>query len=140
MNKKILTLLLLLIAISTISIVSAQDTQKIGDVEFNIPEGYVYDEASVNIFLEAFADDETIDDAGVFVKDDTDLLAILVCSEAQDSDYVSDYEIENKTIANKTGTLFTAPDETNVVFMYEEGDKFILIQALDEDTIESTIK
>ena len=60
MNKKILTLLLLLIAISTISIVSATDTQKIGDLEFNVPDGYTYDADSVDVFLKAFDDESDL--------------------------------------------------------------------------------
>ena len=68
MNKKILSILIVLITISTISIVSAADTQTIGDVEFNIPEGYVYDADSVNLFLQAFDDEKEIDDVGVFKK------------------------------------------------------------------------
>lgn len=52
MNKKVLTLFLLVIALSTISIVSAADTQKIGGVEFNVPEEYTFDADAGNALRE----------------------------------------------------------------------------------------
>lgn len=140
MNKKILALLLILIAISTISIVSAQDTKTIGGVEFNVPEGYTYDADSVSIFLQAFDDDGAIEDVGVFKSSSNDPLAILVYNGTPDMDYPSDYEIVNKTISGKNGSLVSAPSRANVVFMYNDKNKFVLIQAIDEATIEKTIK
>ena len=141
MNKKILTLLIVLITVSTIAIVGAADTQTIGDVEFNIPEGYVYDADSVNLFLQAFDDEKEIDDVGVFKNSADDIFAILVYNETTDQDYPDDYNIENKTISEKNGTLATAPSGENIVFMYNtEDDKFIIIQAVDETTIEEAIK
>ena len=141
MNKKILSILIVLITISTISIVSAADTQTIGDVEFNIPEGYVFDADSVNLFLQAFDDEKEIDDVGVFKNSDDDIFAILVYNETTDTDYPDDYKIENKTISEKNGTLVSAPSRDNIVFMYNnEDDKFIIIQAVDETTIKEAIK
>lgn len=139
MNRKILTLLLIIIAVSTISIASAADTKTIGGVEFNVPEGYSSDEDSITVFLQAF-DEENVEEVGIFKNSNNDPLAILVYKEPQNTDYPNDYKIENKTISDKNGTLVSAPSRENVVFMYEEGDKFVLIQALDEATIEQTIK
>lgn len=140
MNRKILTLFLLLIALSTIAIVSAADTQKIGDVEFNVPEGYTYDADSVNVFLQAF-EDEPLGDVGVFKNNDDEILAIMVYNETpQEQDYPDDYKFKNKTINNKTGTLGSASSRINIVFMYNEGDKYVLIQAMNEDVLKETIK
>ncbi len=140
MNRKILTVLLLLIAISTIATVNAADTQKIGDVEFNVPEGYTYDADSVNVFLQAF-EDEPLGDVGVFKNNDDEILAIMVYNETpEDYDYPDDYKFENKTINDKDGTLGSAPSRINVVFMYNEGGKYVLIQAMNEDIIKETIK
>ncbi len=140
MNKKILMLLVLLVAVSTIAAVSAADTKTIGGVEFNVPEGYAYDEDSVNIFLQAF-EDEPLGDVGVFANEDDEILAIMVYNETPDaSDYPDDYKFENKTINNKNGTLGSAPSRINVVFMYDDADKYVLIQAMNEDVIKQTIK
>ena len=139
MNKKILTLLLLLIALSTIAIVSAQDTQTIGDIEFNVPEGYTYDKESVDIFLASFEDDTDLVDAGVFKNDAEEILVILVYDDVSETDFPDDYQMENKTINNKTGTYFSAPSRINVGFTYEDGDKFIAIQAMNEDILKETI-
>lgn len=140
MNRKILTILLLLIALSTIAIVSATDTQKIGDVEFNVPDGYTYDADSVNVFLQAF-EDEPLGDVGVFKNNDDEILAIMVYNETpQSQDYPDDYKFENKTINNKTGTLGSAPSRINIAFMYNEGDKYILIQAMNEEVLKEVIK
>ena len=53
MNKKLLAILLLLIAVSTIAVVSAADTQKISGVEFNVPDGYTSDADAGNTFLQS---------------------------------------------------------------------------------------
>jgi hypothetical protein len=140
MNKKILTLLLLLIAVSTIAIVSAADTQTVGGVEFNVPEGYTYDQESVDYFLASFEGDTKLLDAGIFKNDADELLVILVYDDVAETDFPDDYKMENKTINNKTGTFFSAPSRINVGFTYEDGDKFIAIQAMDEDTVKATIK
>lgn len=141
MNRKILTLLVLLIAISTISIVSAADTQTIGGMEFNVPEGYVYDADSADAFLSAFSDESEIEDAGVFKNSNDDLLAILIYGkEPEETDFPSDYKIESKTINGKNGTFFSAPSKINVGFTYNDGDKFVVIQAMNEDIVKQTIK
>ncbi len=140
MNKKILTVLLLLIAVSTIAVVSAVETQKVGDLEFNVPEGYTYDAQSVDYFLKAF-EDEPLGDVGVFKNNDDEILAVMVYNETpQEMDYPDDYKFENKTINNKNGTLGTAPSRINLVFMYNEGDKYVLIQAMNEDIIKDVVK
>lgn len=140
MNKKILTLLLLLIAVSTIAIVSAADTQTVGGIEFNIPKGYSYDQESVDIFMASFEDDTNLVDAGVFKNDADDLLVILVYDDVAETDFPDDYKMENKTINNKTGTFFSAPSRINIGFTYEDGDKFVAIQAMNEDILKETIK
>ena len=88
MNKKILAILLLVIAAGAVSVVSAQDTQKIGDIEFNVPDGYTYDADSVDVFLKAFSDESDMKDAGVFKNSDDEILAILVYSkEPKDTNF-----------------------------------------------------
>lgn len=141
MNKKILTILLILIAASAISIVSAADAQTIGGVEFNTPEGYSFDSNAGDAFLKALDDGSKIEDVGVFKNDNGDSLMIMAYKEDPgESDYPDDYEFENKTIHNKNGTFMSAPSKINVAYLYEEGDKFVLIQAADEDVLEETIK
>ena len=139
--KKILTILLILIAASAISIVSAADTQTVGDVEFNVPEGYSFDSDAGDAFLKALDDGSRIDDVGVFKNDNGDSLMIMVYKEEPgESDYPDDYKFENKTINNKNGTFMSAPSRINVAFLYEEGDKFVLIQAANEGVLKETIK
>ena len=141
MNKKILALFLLVIAVGAVSVVSAQDTQKIADIEFNIPEGYAYDADSADIFLKSFSDESNLEDAGVFKNSDDEILAILVYSkEPKDTGFPNDYKVEKKTINNKNGTFVSAPSRINVGFMYDEGDNFVLMQAMNEDVLKQTIK
>jgi hypothetical protein len=139
MNKKVLTLLLLLIAVSTIAVVSAADTQTIGNIEFNIPDGYVYDGDSSNALLQAF-DEEKSDDTGVFTNDKGESVIIMIYKETPETEYPDDYVSENKTINAKNGTLFSAPSRENILFTYNEGDKIVFIQAMDENILKETIK
>lgn len=136
MNKKILAVLIILIAVSTISVVSATNTRNIGGVDFNVPAGYTYDRAAVNVFLQIF-DDSGMDDVGVFTKGNDDVLAIVTYTEAPDIDYPSEYKVKNKKINGKKGTLAKASD--NVMFTYKEDDLYVLIQAVDEDVIKEIV-
>ena len=140
MNKKVLTLLLLLIALSTIAVVSAADTQKIGGVEFNIPEGYTYDADAGDSFLNSLENGK-VSDVGVFKNSNGDTVFIMIYNETPEtSDFPDDYKFENKTINNKNGTFMSADSRINVAFEYQDGDKFIVIQANDEATLEEVIK
>lgn len=140
MNKKVLTLFLLLVALSTISIVSAADTQKIGGVEFNVPEGYAFDADTSNAFLDSLEKGK-VSDVGVFKNSDGDTVFIMVYDKTPEtSDFPSDYKFENKTINNKNGTFMSADSRINIAFEYQDGDKFIVIQANDEDTLKEVIK
>ena len=140
MNKKILTILLLLIAVSTIAVVSAADTQKISGVEFNVPEGYTFDEDAGNSFLQSLESGK-VSDVGVFKNSAGDTVFIMIYNETpENSDFPDDYKFENKTIAGENGTLMSAPSRINVAFQYQEGDKYIVIQAMDEKVIEELLK
>lgn len=142
MNRKILAILLLLVALSTIAIVSAAETQKISGVEFNVPEGYTYDADAGNTFLNSL-ENKKVDDVGVFTNDAGETggtIFIMVYNEDPGaSDFPSDYKFENKTINGKNGTFMTASSRGNIGFQYNEGDKYIFIQALDEDTLKEVI-
>lgn len=140
MNKKVLTILLLLIAVSTIAVVSAADTQKISGVEFNVPEGYTFDADAGNSFLQSLENGK-VSDVGVFKNSDGDTVFIMIYDETPEtSDFPDDYKFENKTIAGKNGTFMSAPSRINVAFQYQEGDKYIVIQAMDEKVIEELLK
>ena len=133
-------MLLLLIAVSTIAAVSAADTQKISGVEFNVPEGYAFDADAGNAFLQSLENGK-VSDVGVFKNSDGDSAFIMVYDESpENSDFPDDYKFENKTIAGKNGTFMSAPSRINVAFEYKEGDKFIVIQAMDEKVIEELLK
>ena len=140
MNKKILTILLLLIAVSTIAVVSAVDTQKISGVEFNVPEGYTFDADAGNSFLQSLENGK-VSDVGVFKNSDGDTVFIMIYNETpENSDFPDDYKFENKTISGKNGTFMSAPSRINVAFQYQDGDKYIVIQAMDEKVIEELLK
>ncbi len=139
MNRKIMTLLLILIAASAITIVSAADTQTINGVEFNVPDGYTYDADSASAFKNVM-EDEKVGDVGVFKNSNDELLVIMVYDKDPGvSDLPNDYELENKTINNKNGTLMSAPSRENIGFTYADGDKYIVIQAMNEDVLKQTI-
>ena len=140
MNKKILTILLLLIAIGTISIVVAADTQKISGVEFNVPNGYSYDADAGATFLNGL-ENKKVDDVGVFKNDKGETVFIMVYNKTPEkSDFPSDYEFVNKTINKKNGTFMSAPSRVNVAFEYADGNKYVVIQAMNEDIIKEVIK
>lgn len=140
MNHKVLALLLLIMAVSTISIVSAADTQTISGVKFNTPEGYAFDADTGNAFLDSL-ENRKVDDVGVFKNNDGDTVFIMVYNETPEtSDFPSDYKFENKTIAGKNGTLMSAPSRMNIAFEYKDGSKYIVIQAMNESIIEELIK
>ena len=127
-------------AVSTIAIVSAADTQKISGVEFNVPEGYTFDADAGNTFLKSL-ENKKVDDVGVFKNSDGESIFIMVYNETPEtSDFPDDYKFENKTIAGKNGTLMSASSRINVGFSYDEGDKYIVIQAKDESVIEELLK
>ncbi len=142
MNKRILTLLLLLIAVITIAVVSAADTQTISGVEFNVPDGYTYDANAVQTLLNSL-ENKKVDDVDVFTNDAGEVggnIFIMVYNEDPGaSDFPSDYEFENKTINGKNGTFMSAPSRGNIGFQYTDGDKYIFIQALDEDVLKEVI-
>ena len=142
MNKKILTILLILVALSTIAIVSAQDTQTISGVEFNVPDGYTYDAEAGNTFLDSL-ENRKVDDVDVFTNDAGEVggtIFIMIYNEDPGaSDFPSDYEFENKTINGKKGTFMSAHSRGNIGFQYADGDKYIFIQALDEDVLKEVI-
>ena len=140
MNKKLLALLLLLIVVSTIAVVNAAATQNIGGVEFNVPEGYTFDADASNAFLQSL-ENRKVSDVGVFKNSNGDSVFIMIYNETpQNSDFPDDYQFENKTIAGKNGTLMSASSRINVAFQYQDGDKFIVIQAMDEKVIEEILK
>lgn len=142
MNRKVLTLLLLLIAVSTIAVISAADTQKISGVEFNVPEGYTYDADAGQTFLDSL-ENRKVDDVGVFTNNAGEVggtIFIMVYNEDPGtSDFPSDYEFENKTINGKNGTYMSAPSRENIGFEYIDGDKYVFIQALNEDVLKEVI-
>lgn len=141
MNRKVWVLLILLVAAGTVCVASAADTQKVGGLEFNVPEGYSVDADSADAFQEGFSDESELEDVGVFKNSNDDILAILIYKkEPEDTGFPDDYKVENKTINNKNGTFVSAPSRINVGYMYDDAGKFVLIQAMNEDVLKQTIK
>jgi hypothetical protein len=141
MNRKILALLLIMIAaVTALTVVSAADTITVNGMEFNVPDGYSMDptfcefpyeeggilEGNMTILLN---DDDDEDSIMVGVLDNT-------LSESL-SDSLSD-GFDKEKISNKTG--FLKEEKGELTFAYEDGDKVVFIYADDEDLIEEVIK
>lgn len=139
MNKKILTLLLVIVVAATITFVSAADTATVNGIEFNVPDGYslVTDQFTVS----AYGQDG---DSAMFENANGDGILIGVLDNKDnlnlgDIDSLSDSsgQYTNKTIAGKEGIL-TQNEKT--VFIYLDSDKIVVMSAVDEPTIEAMIK
>ena len=139
MNKKFLTILFLLMAVSTIAVVSAQNTQLSG-VEFNVPEGYTFDKDAISTLIQSL-EDEKLSDLCVFKNSKGDTVLIMIYNKyPKNLVFPDDYKVENKTIHGKNGTFMSASSTNKVAFQYPEGDKYIVIQTMDEKVIDEFLK
>ncbi len=143
MNKKILAILaILIVAASAVTFVSAADTVKVNDVEFNVPDGYKYDK---NI-TESYADQNGFEPGtlGIF-SDSTGKNLILISVHDVESDVTVDdintHGYSHKIIAGKDG-IYTLDGKNNQFFMFEyiQDGKKIVVEANTEELVEETIK
>lgn len=149
MNRKILlTLAILIAAVATISVVCASDpvavngsTIKVNGLEFNIPNGFAYDENDTHAMLESYnnqLDPNTV--VALTNSSHEDIYIFVLDNEANKtlSDFSNNNTIE-KTIAGKDGILLnvTLGDPQ---FTYLDGNKIVLISADNENLISSVIR
>lgn len=136
MNRKILSLLLIMVvAVTTMTVVSAADTITVNDVEFNIPDGYAPNDALQDVPYE---------DGGMTGKlsalsrgDDSILIAVVDNTAGATLDNIKNSSYVDKNISGKSGVLM---QKEKVTFSYLDGDKIILLVAPDEATLEKLIK
>ena len=151
MNKKLLSMLVILIvAAATISVVSATDavnvngkTISVNGVEFNIPDGYAYDQDSTNTILGNIGMNNGT--SAVLAKGASNIIAICVLDNPGVNMTLSDLNQQNlpeKTINNKTGFIQTnsTGDFNLTSFEYLDGNKIIIVMATDENMLSSVIK
>lgn len=143
MNKKILAILaILIVAASAVTFVSAADTVKVNDVEFNVPDGYKYDK---NI-TDSYTDQNGFEPGtlGIF-SDSTGKNLILISVHDVESDVTVDdintHGYSHKIIAGKDG-IYTLDGKNNQFFMFEyiQDGKKIVVEANTEELVEETIK
>lgn len=126
MNKKILIVCLIAVAIVSVGVVSAADTFTLGGIDFNIPDGFKKDDAKSN-------------DTSVWLKSNNDSVLVSVLdSKGVPLEKMKDDGDVEKNIAGKQG--YFSQGKYSVFFLYKEGDKFVHIGAGDEATIEAIIK
>ena len=150
MNKKIFTVLALLIVVTSITAVSAFDlgdifgagkneTVTIKGIDFNIPEGYK--ESSTNPFniIEGFLKDGYDFDGKVYTKDKTDVGIFVYKYNSTDSDSADILSgFSNKTTINDVGG-FIEFDDNDYVFVYTKDDCIVMIASNDKNVIEDFI-
>lgn len=119
------------------------DTVTVGDINFNIPEGYVYDSAFTN---------EIYDSASYsFLNNDGDVKAYTSNSGSQITIMVSNHEngdVDNwinagytpKTINGKEGVLDSISGYNEYMFSYMEDGKLVNIYVDDINLLEDIIK
>lgn len=134
--------MILVIAVGTLSVVSAADTHKVNDVKFNIPDGYTYDQ-SVNDAAYKQWSSHSPDSMAVFSNgNDDESVYIFVEDNLKNEslkDMISDYDqYPEKTINGKTG-IYNDNANGAQSFAYLDGKKAIVIIAPDESVMEQCI-
>lgn len=147
MNKKILTVLALLIVVTSISAVSAFDlgdlfgmgdkneTVTIEGIDFNIPAGFKEDSKSTFNIIEKFIKDGFDLDGKVYTKDNTDVgLFVYNYSslDLDDNEVVSNFA--NETSINNVGGYLEFEDNENV-FVYTKDKCLVMIASNDKNVI-----
>ena len=138
MNKRIyLMLAVLIVAMASISFVSAADTVDIAGVQFSLDDGFSIQEGSGSAFNQsgdlAICSNENGDMVIIAVLDNADKLSL------SDIGKLSEYNHTNKTIAGKQGILTEGTNST-YSFIYLEGSKIVMVVSTDQSLIEKTIK
>ena len=138
MNKRIyLMLAVLIVAVASISFVSAADTVDIAGVQFNLDDGFSIQEGSGSAFNQsgdlAICSNENGDMVIIGVLENSDNLTLSEIGK------FSEYNHTNKTMAGKQGILTDGGNST-YTFIYLEGSKIVMIVSQDQSLIEKTIK
>jgi hypothetical protein len=147
MNKKILTVLALLIVVTSISAVSAFDlgdlfgmgdkneTVKIEGIDFNIPAGYKEDSKNTFNIIEKFIKDGYDLDGKVYKKDNTEV-GLFVYNYSSlgldENDFLNDFA--NETTINNVGGFLEFDDNENV-FVYTKDKCIVMIASNDKNVI-----
>lgn len=141
MNKKLLTILLILVVAATaITYVSAAETVTVHSEEFNVPDGYTYN--AEDDFTFTYDNGDTL---GVlaFLWDGTDMISISVldnfAGDTLDGLKAQNSSFKDKTISGKEGIIAHDDEDGSVYFEYIENGKIITIHASKESLIEKTI-
>lgn len=140
MNKKILIFLaILIVAVSAVSIVSAAETLKVNGVEFNIPDGYTYDDSLVEEANQGFNFPQ--ESIGAFSNgNDKVMIVVIQDQNNQVQDEIDKNPDSQKTINGKTGLLIEDAGDGMQSFMYVDGGKAIAIKTTDASIIDKVIK
>ena len=157
MNKKLLSILAILIVVGSVSAVSAFDlgdifgsgnekqTVTIEGLKFNIPEGYnetkvpdnvssifdMFNENGGNLTVKSFTKND----------DDTKVITITVAGNLSDSEmeFFGNSNGNKTTIAGINGTLNKELDDVTV-FTYQKDGKAVSISTAGNDVIEEVLK
>ena len=149
MNKKILlTLAILIAALAIISVACASEpvavngnSIKVNGLEFNIPEGFAYDENDTQAMLRSYNNEFDPNTVVALTNSSHDNIYIFVLNNEENkslSDFANNYTIE-KTIAGKNGVMLDN-NFGEIQFIYLDGNKIVLIDADNENLISSVIK
>lgn len=140
MNKKILIFLaILIVAVSAVSIVSASETLKVNGVEFNIPDGYKYDDDLVEEANQGFNFPQ--ESIGAFSNGNDKVMIVVVDDKNnQVQNEIDKNPDSQKTINGKKGMLIEDAGDGMQSFMYVDGGKAIAIKTTDTSIIDKVIK
>jgi hypothetical protein len=127
-SKKIfIACLIIVIAASSISLISATTQETINGINFTIPDGYVKSD-DVSIVADMFLME-------VYENPDGKTLSFRITpGDSHSLDNLKKSGYVDKTIANKQGMLYKGWEK--VTFAYMDGDKLVKIIAPDEATVE----
>ncbi len=128
MNRKLLIFCFVLIAITAIGVVAANPVTFEG-MEFNIPDGYNY-----NQFMTDGNLGEDNATGGIYTNGDDEEIWIVIYNNTENKtlDDLKDEDYKIMTINGKEGGF---QNGIFVTFTYPEGDKLVSIFAPDEDTV-----
>ena len=143
MNKKIFTVLILLIVVTSICAVSAfnlgdlfgvnkNETVTIKGVDFNIPAGYKEDSTNTFNMIEGFIKDGY---DFVYKKDNTEVGIFVYDYSSADADSVAILDsFANETTINDVGG-YIGFDDNDYVFCYSKDKSIILVASNDKGAI-----
>lgn len=151
MKKIMLFSAILIIAISSLSIVSAgwfDSGVSVNGIDFNLPDGYK--EVEGNNYVDNYLSMGYKGESGVYEDDNGHIIWISVLDKNSEGKAVSfgdmvvsstDFKnLKNTTISGKTGTSYEYSSPTQKAFVYVEGDKLVDIRVPGSVNFEDIIK